>query len=117
MGYRSLVKKNVDLAFKLIGDLAVDCVLTERTATTFHFNTGATATTDPVVKTIKGVLIVESNPKDVSVSLTAQLVFKASDLDKPDIYDKVTIDGFIWTIVPPFATDGYITTINLSRVS
>jgi hypothetical protein len=117
MGYREMVIAQVDKAFSLLKNLAVDVVLIEKTATAFAFNSGTATVSTPTNKTVRGVVLNKGNAAAVSTTLRLELLLKAKDIDQPDIYDKFTIAGVTWNIVPPFKNDGYTITIIGARES
>ena len=115
MGYRERVISEVDRAFSLIKNLAVDVTLVEKAATAFAFGTGIATITTGTSKVVKGVIVEKASVDVVSNTLVMKLMCKAKDIDQPDIYDKVTISGVTWNIVPPFQNDGYTITIKVAR--
>jgi hypothetical protein len=123
MGYRALVQRQVDLAFKAIGDLKVSVVLINRTASSFDFAADQAVTLPDEVKTIEGVLTEEgAGSKDrkgsnLSGAVKAELILKSTDVRNPDLYDTAVIDGVAWKFVLPYENNGYTITVNLVRGS
>ena len=118
MRFKSLIKNNVNKAIRLLGDLAVDVQLTNKTATDFDFGTDTPNYSSDSTITVKGVLLNKSVSKDpLSNAIKAELLMKASDVDSPDLYDVVLIEGVTWNVIPPYTNDGYTIKMNISRSS
>jgi hypothetical protein len=119
MGYSNLLKNMTRKAFNLIGDLATEVILTKRTNVGFDFATNTTSTGTLASSRIKGIFNSKRNTgKPDSPTISESFMFKAEDLDEPDIYDKITTaDGNVWKIIPPFDNDGSIITIYVARES
>lgn len=114
MGYRLLIKNQVKNAFNLIGDLATDVTLVSKEASNFNFNTQTVTLSAGVTKVVKGVVIntFEDQLKQQPVT---KLLMKAEDITEPDLYDKATIAGVTWNIVPPYENNGYTISVTISR--
>lgn len=119
MGYQSMVRGNVRKAFSLLKDLAVDVTLTEAGSTGFDFDAGAPVIVTAPGKYIKGVIISESQvkggPQDSAAS-NMQVLFKATDVADPSLYDTMTTrDLRVWKLTPPYTNDGYVVTATLVK--
>ena len=119
MSYKNLVKAKVRMAFAMVKDLAETVTLTQKNNTAYNFDTNLPTTTSVVSTTVKGILMEKkrsSNETEMDSGKEMQMLFMASDLDDPDLYDTVTmLNGDVWTIAPPCISDGYIITANLAR--
>lgn len=115
MGYSSLISKQVNKAFTMLGDLAKDIVLYEKVAIDYSFNTQTPLYVEQTTKAVKGVILRKKIPNKVSSTLQAELLIKSEDVVHPDIYDKALIEGIQWNIVPPYKNNGFTITLNLAR--
>ena len=119
MGYDALVKKNIQQAFRAIGDLATVVTFTQKNSTSYDFSTKSTNLSTPVTTTISGLFIDlkrNGSSKELSSTTLIGFQFMSTDMDDPDVYDTVTLpDGKVYTIVPPSKNDGYLITVTLAR--
>lgn len=99
MGYRSLVEKQVDNAFKLIGDLAYDAYFYSSKATDFDFTTGEVdSTSEKLVGPIKVVMTEKSSLKTSSGTKEGNLIFPTKSFPSISDYDRVRILGLKYSI-------------------
>jgi len=112
MSLSSKIKRSVRLAFNKLGDLAIPVTLIQKNATGFNFSTGETTSSNPITKVTKGVL---GAVKRKDSTLEKTLLVSSEDITDPDIYDKVTILGVTWNIVPPCENNGFTTKLNIVR--
>jgi hypothetical protein len=121
MGYKSMIRGQVNKAFSLVKDLADIVTLTEKNATGFNFSTNTATISTPTTKSIKGLLVERKNTKgkkDIGTTLNMSYLFKSDDLNSPDIYDTITTsNGDVWKMVPPYINDGYLITVNVTKES
>jgi len=121
MGYRGLVQQQVRKAFSAVKDLAVDVTLVEKVATDFSFSSKTATTSTPVTKVIKGIVLEQAAPSVkiadavLSTTLKMKILLQSADISSLDIYDKATIAGAIWNIVPPSIDNGFTCEVNLAR--
>lgn len=115
MGYRRLVQANVKMAFKAIGDLAVDVTLAQKTNTTFDFTTQTSETAPAINKTIKAVFTKKGREKDSENTLKGELLLQSTDINDGIVYATAKINGTVWNLVQPYEDNGYITTIAVVR--
>lgn len=119
MGYRDIVLSNTRKAFILISDLAVDATLTQNNPTGYNFASDALIGSSPASTTIKAVVLgKEKNPDSNQGSpnvITSRILIKSEDVSDLTIYDSIVIGGVTWNIVPPYADNGYTTTITISK--
>jgi hypothetical protein len=115
MGYRQLINSNLDLAFRLLGDLAVDTELVSRDTVSFDFSKGAlrksgsTSVPARVVVTEHEKLAREHN------SARRQILMKTKDHADLGVYDTVILDGNPWKFGPVLQSDGYVTLAYVTR--
>ena len=117
--YRKVIARAARQAFRQIGTLAKDVVFSSSQPPSFDFS-NATSTNGAVTTlTIKVVETKTKQKKDSDAeSMNARL--KSLQLlteDAPDLnpYDTVTIAGEVWKIVLPIESDGFITTVNITK--
>ena len=117
---RGKVTRYVDLAFKLVGDLADEIILTSNAASGFDFSTGQPTMGIATTRVIKG--IVEKVKKESLGSYELSVVCKASEVGDPSIYDRATVRGVSYSIITPkraekqeSRSDGYIHYLYLAR--
>lgn len=124
MDYRALIKRQVKTAFKQVSSLATKVNFTIAEATGYNFNTQTTIANSPVVVILIGIPTIErsggrksTGTSGLTNTLLKSLDFIADEIGHPDIYDTATFDNdpIKWKPVPPFESDGYITTIIFAR--
>jgi len=123
MDLKALARREVKMAYKLIGTLATTVTFTLVTAKKFNFGTKLVELSDDIqTVTTKGVPTDEkSGGQSVggaimpSTTMTKTLMFDATTVGHPDLYDSATFDGYTWRIIPPFTSDEYLTYIIFAR--
>lgn len=118
MGYRTTVRSNVQKAFNILKDLAINVTFSRSTVTEFDFATNAAVATviPPVI--VKAILINKARKPDSEQSGTSStsLLMKVEDISDPTIYDRITMpDGSVWRIVTPCSNDGYTITVEIRK--
>ena len=108
MSLRNTVNQNVNLAFKLIGDLAIDVIFEEKTITGFDFSSGNVNSSPVVTKTIKAVFIDEVKKSKDKMTKQLQLLCKKEDLPDPTAYDRVQVRGVWYKVGKPLEDNDYI---------
>lgn len=99
MGYRSLVQRQVDNAFKLIGDLAYDVYFYSSKATDFDFATGEVdSTSEKLVGPVKAVMIEKKALKSSSGTKEGYIIFPTKSFPSISDYDRVRILGLKYSI-------------------
>lgn len=114
MGYRSTVKSGVRRAFAAAKDLAKNITLVQKDATDFDFANNETVESATTSSTIKGILLNKRRDK-LGNTIQAELLLISDDVDDLTIYDRVTIDGIIWNLVPPYVDNEYTIRVNIAR--
>jgi len=116
MGYRELAQSKARMAFKLIGNLALECKLLQKDSSTFNFQT-RTAEENPTRKsTVKVVFTSKGRDKNAENTIRGEILMLAEDVDDFTIYDKIVINNETWNIVPPYTNDDYTITSGVSRL-
>lgn len=118
MSLRKTVLNGVDKAFKAVGDLAITLEFRQKTSNGFNFATGSSSYTTSS-KMIKAIDISEKQEsKDIPHAvMQKQLLVKSKDIGATDTYDSVVIDGAVWSVVHPIESNGFVSTIIVSRSS
>ena len=115
MGYRSLVEKQVDNAFKLIGDLAYEVYFYSSKATDFDFSTGEVdSTSEKLVGPIKAVLIEKKSLNSSVGTKESSLMFPSKYLPSVSDFDKVVVLGVRYSI-QEVKNNGFTTEVKLYR--
>lgn len=116
MGFRTLLQNQVDLAFRMAGDLAYDVVFSSASVGSYDFAIDDATVTPVTSKVIKAVMYEEKSAEDPQKShLTKKLLVKAADIGSPDVYDTVTIDGGVWRMIPPYKSNDFTVEIAIQR--
>lgn len=118
MSLRNTVTTNARLAFKLIGDLAIDVVFTPHNVDNFDFATKLVEeqVSIPTSLTIKAVLIKDVKKSKERNTRQTQLLFKTEDLPNGiGHYDTVTIGSIIWKIGKPIEDNDYIMLVEIVK--
>ena len=110
MSYANMIYKNIDAAFKQLGDLVEELTLTKTTASGFDFATGK-ATSATATTKIKGI----QQQKTIKGVVETYYLVRASELPLPVMYDTVTDkNGNVLKIIQPCTTDGFLTTVKVT---
>ena len=115
--YKSLIDKQLALAFNQLKDLAKDAKFYKNSVAEFDFSTALVDTTpveQPIVKIVE--LSTKEGNKNTS-SIKKKIIFKTKDIQDLNIYSKVEIDSSMFTIVLPIKNSGYITTLDIIKES
>ena len=113
---RTLVKNNVANAFKLINDLKETVLLDRAGASSFDYTTGSVVETPTIARELKAV-VTYKRKKDTNALLVEILVMteEIESIADLDVFDKITVRGVQYNIVPPLIDDGYTVVINATR--
>ena len=124
MGLRNLAESSVKKAFNAVKDLALDVVLTNSAATGYDFATAEAVMSATTTRPVKGILIEKKQGRgrasaegvQTGSSVSLQMLFKATDVPEPSIYDTITTsDNRVWRMVPPYTNDGFLVTVSLAK--
>lgn len=116
MGLSSTIKRSVRNAFKAVGDLAIDVTLQQKNNTDYDFGTNEVVSTTLITTQTKAIITGQKREAETeNPSVVKTILVSAEDISDPDIYDKVVIGTETWNIVPPYKSDGFLTTLNLTR--
>lgn len=96
---RSQVNGFVNLAFKLVGDLADEITLISNKASDFNFNTVSATMEGETTKVVTG--IIEMASKSGPGLYDLKVTFKAADILDPSLYDKAIVRGVMYFVTTP----------------
>lgn len=113
MSYDTLVRNQVDFAFKAAGDLAKDAVFTTKTTKTFDFGAKTANQTALPSVTVKAVLYEGKKNSKTRDTMQARLFFKKSDLADPTKYDTVVYSGVTYRVGKVLEDTGYTITLSV----
>jgi hypothetical protein len=108
MSLRNTVNNNVKLAFKLIGDLAIDVIFEEKPIIGFDFSNGNVSSGTLVTTTIKAVFLDEVKKSKDKMTKQLKLLCKKEDLPDPTSYDRVQVKGTWYKVGKPLEDNDYI---------
>lgn len=118
MAYDALVRRLTKRAFVLAGDLAVTAQLSQSTPKGFDFVSGLPKVGFNDALSVKGFLRERAVVAAEGAKQTV-LVVLAEGLKDPSGYDTVITEGKgisqKWTVIAPFETNGFTTTLQLRR--
>jgi hypothetical protein len=115
VAYQQLVDSNLNKAFNLIKDLAIDIVLTKKPDPSFNFGTGTAEFSPSQTTNTKAVLIdLKKNAQDRN-TVVKQLMLKSKEVGDITRYSTVTIDSTVWNISDIPKGDGFILLVNIYR--
>jgi hypothetical protein len=110
---RNTILKQVEIAFKLLGDLKTDITFeANEESPSFDFNSGEVSVPDTVTLNLSAILL-NVKKEDESGAIWKKLILKNADLPDLSFYDKVTIGENVHSIHKPIQDNGYITTIEI----
>ena len=113
MGYKSLIDRQLSLAFNKLKDLAIDIIPIKKSLDDFDFETQTVDSTETTLTTIKAVWLGASKKSDKTNKVRRSLMFKRASIGETSLYDSFDESGVIWTVVRPIKDNGYITVLEL----
>jgi len=115
MGYRALINRNLDTAFRLIDDLAEDALLLRSETPEFDFSM-ASAQELHLVATPVRVFVMDSKKSSAERNtVKKQVLMKTKDHTDLTVYDSLRIGDVTWRFTPTSESDGYTTLADISR--
>ena len=115
MGYRSLIDINLNRAFNMAKDLAVNITLIKKIGSTFDFATkGVTATTTENIS-LKGIWLEADKPSKEHNFTKRQIMFKRVLVGDISQYDSITDNGVTWRISNLIKDTGFITILEVQK--
>lgn len=115
MGRKATVQKAVKRAFAAAGDLAEDVVLNRRAAQGFDFGTMEPAPATSATVAAKAIITDTRKVSEGQAASVKTASLATADVGDITTYDKITFGGSTWVIGPVVSSDGFVTTVELSR--
>jgi hypothetical protein len=117
MGFKESVQKQVRAAFKAVGNLAVDVVLTKKNSTGFDFTTSIASSTVNATLAIKGVLVSKKSKStgETATVIRNELILISEDVAAFTDFDSLTINGEAYSPRLPYDDNGYTLTVVVTR--
>jgi len=110
MSLKSKIKKAVDKAFKAIGDLAVEAILSNYDVGSYNFASGEVETNN--FPDITVTVFLENTAKPSDGPFTTKALMKSTIA--VDHYDTLTIGSQVYNITD-FDDDGFVITLQLVK--
>lgn len=114
MGYLALIDANLNRAFNLAKDLAVDVTLTKQTNVGFDFSS-ATTTGTPTTLTAKGIIVEKKKTSKETNSVSTQLMLKSREVGDLTQFDTVQIGATTYRVGSVLKSNGHITLVELDK--
>lgn len=118
MGMQGALKSAVSAAFAAVGDLKIRVSLVLKDTSDFNFNTGKAVASAPITKSVDAILMKKTKSKgskDLNTTSSSFLLLQAEDIDDPNQYDKVIINGETWRFVNPVDNNGFTIRARITR--
>lgn len=114
MSYVNLINSNINLAFNLVKDLAVDAFIVKASRADFNFSTGSS--NQAYTNTPAKVIIIEEKKKSKEVNTTVKTaMIKTREAGDISTLDKLSITGVTWNFTNIVRSDGYITLAEIAK--
>ena len=117
MGYSNLIDANLNRAYNLAKDLAVEVTFVHKAGTSFSFATGVVSHATSTSVQVKVIILDTKRETGATNVLLKELMFKSRDLQDVSSYDKVIINGETWDVGASSKDDGRIKLIRISKVA
>jgi hypothetical protein len=114
MSYKGLINSNLNLALKLLKDLAEEVDFVKKTSSDFNFGTGlATSTSETITNKII-VVKKKTGSKDRNVK-TMEILTNTEAIGSLSLFDSIVYNNETWKITESILDDGYISLFNVVR--
>lgn len=116
MGMKNLIGAQIENAFRLLKDLAVDVTLNRKISGDFNFGTGQLAQTPLPVVATKLVFVNSKAGKTVkSTSTVKNALIKIKGIGDVSVFDTVTIDAVSWEIGKVLMSTDNVILVEITR--
>jgi hypothetical protein len=115
MGYKATLEKNINKAFKMIGDLAISVTLKRKTKSTFNFDTLDVKNTESVDLITLAVITEIKKPTLEHNTRVSSMMLKTKEVGDINLFDSVIINNDIFKIGPVISTDNFITSVEVYK--
>jgi hypothetical protein len=114
MSYKALINKNIKMAFRLIGDLAEEVILTKKLTSDYNFTTQTAAETTQNITTKAVITDADKESEDHNV-MKKVMIFMTQDINNITAYDTITANSVIYKIGPLIKSDTYLTIVEVYK--
>jgi len=115
MGYRSMVEREIDKAFRAIGDLATTVTLVKKASSTFNFDTLNVKNIE-MANLITTAVIENSDKRTTEHNTNAvSLLLKTKEVGDINLFESVIINSDTHKIGTEISTDGYLTNVEIFK--
>lgn len=114
MSYVNLIQTNVNLAFRLLKDLAETVVISKKSNQSFDFSTGVASSKSSSIEA-QAIIVDVAKDSEERNTVTKQLIINAKESGDLSLYDTFTFGGYEWKLGSPISSDKFITTITVFR--
>jgi hypothetical protein len=114
MSYTNLIDINLNRAFNLLKDLAINAVLQKVNTTSFDFGT-AVASVAPTNINVKIIVVEDSRDHKETSATTRQVLMKAKGIGQLNTTDRLIFNGQTWKLSHVLKSDGYIVQAEIVR--
>jgi hypothetical protein len=115
MSYSNLINTNLNLAFRLLKDLAKDAILWRHTSVEFNFATGS----HPALLTQVPIKLIEvkseKKSQDHNTSIKTVMIRVKELSGDITALDKIEIAGETWRVSNIMKSDGYVMMADIAR--
>jgi hypothetical protein len=114
MSYSNLINSNLNLAFRMLKDLAQDAILIKHQDVEFNFALGshpALLTNIPIKLIVVGT---EKKSQEHNTVIT-NVMIRTKEIGDINGLDKISIGGVVWRCSNILKSDGYITLAAIAK--
>lgn len=117
MSLKSLVNRNVNLAFKKIGDLATLVTFNKKSVTTYDFTNEGVDLTDTGSVVATGIQLKKTKqlPNEATNSTALKLLFKTADVGNISEYSNAVINNVTYKFEPTSEINEFVTVLSFVR--
>ena len=116
MAYKSLIDRNLNLAFRLLKDLAVNVKFVRKQGVGFNFGTGEALSSPIDSEVIAKVVFTDAvKASEEHNTKTRSLMVKSKDIGDLKNIDYIEYEGKRWKINPEIKDTGFILMLKVSR--
>lgn len=115
MGYTTLIERNLDLAFKVMGDLVSNMTLLRKSNPTFNFSTVTATTASIGSEPVKGIFTsTVKNSSDRNV-VSKVLYINTEAIEDVSVFESVQHGSDVWRIGPGIKKFGTVYRLPVSK--
>ena len=115
MSYESLINTNLNRAFNLLKDLAVDMQFVKKTGDGFDFATATSNLSNSSSVTVRAIITdTEKSSKERNV-IKKLVMFKTIEVGDVNVYDSVNYQNTSWKLGPIIKSTQFITVVEMYK--